>query len=38
MAVYNSERQIGDDEDSLTEITEECLTHDTIRLRNTSYI
>lgn len=28
MAMYQSERQIGDDGDSLTEMSEACLTHD----------
>lgn len=39
MAMYNIKRQIGDDGDSLTEMSEPCLTHDDpMCQRNVRYI
>lgn len=39
MEMYDSERQIGDDGDSLTEMSEACLSQEnTMSLRNVSYI
>jgi hypothetical protein len=39
MAIYYSERQIGDDGDLLTEMSEACLSQEnTMSLRNVTYV